>query len=209
MKAAVWYNIYLQSKDQFALGRCIAGESQAIDHWKKIVESASDVYPETLAFGVHRVGFSWHWKEELTKLEEGLEALREMPSQASLNADVRQRLVRQERSSLADTLSIDVARVPFATPGQDLAITATAEAASGLQSIQLRYRHLTQFEDYETVDMMLLPTTGKYTATIPGPFITSEWDLMYFVAAVAKNGEGRMAPDMEQEMPYVIVPVQR
>ena len=64
-------------------------------------------------------------------------------------------------------------------------------------------------EDYETGDMMLLPTTGKYTATIPGSFITSEWDLMYFVAAVAKNGEGRMAPDMEQEMPYVIVPVQR
>ena len=209
MKAAVWYNIYLQSKDQFALGRCIAGESQAIDHWKRIIESASDVYPETLAFGVHRVGFSWHWKEELTKLEEGLEELREMPSEASLNADVRQRIVRQEVSSLADTLSIDVARVPSATPGQDLAITATAEAASGLQSIELRYRHLTQFEDYETVDMMLAPTSGKYTATIPGSFVTPEWDLMYFVAAVAKNGEGRMAPDMEQEMPYVIVPVQR
>ena len=32
---------------------------------------------------------------------------------------------------------------------------------------------------------------------------------MYFVEAVAKNGDGRMAPDMEQEMPYVIVPVQR
>jgi hypothetical protein len=57
--------------------------------------------------------------------------------------------------------------------------------------------------------MTLDPDTAKYVATIPGSFIVPEWDLMYFVEALAENRDGVMAPDMEQGMPYVIVPVQR
>ncbi|MCH5373845.1 MAG: hypothetical protein JJ992_07705, partial [Planctomycetes bacterium] len=209
MKAAVWYNVYLQSKDRSALERCIVLETQAIDRWKKIIESAGDVYPETLKFGVHRVGFSWHWKEELAKLEEGLQALRKLPSQATLDADVQRSILRQELSSAAEPISIHVARAPLATPGQNLTITATAESKSGLRWIRLRYRHLTQFEDYATVDMTRDRTTGDYAATIPGSFIVPEWDLMYFVEAVDQNGNGRMVPDLEAEMPYVIVPVKR
>ena len=67
MQAAVWYNVYLQSEDEFALDQCLAAESNAIAAWKRIIAAAGDVYPETLKFGVHRVGFSWHWKEELAK----------------------------------------------------------------------------------------------------------------------------------------------
>ena len=66
------------SKTEHNLLAAFAGESQAISQWKKIVQSAGDVYPETLKFGVHRVGFHWHWKEELAKLEEGLEKLRKL-----------------------------------------------------------------------------------------------------------------------------------
>ena len=209
MQAAVWYNVYLQTKDSFALERCLDGESKAIDWWKKIIESAGEIYPETLKFGVHRVGFSWHWKEELTKLEEGLEELRELPSKASLAADVRQRMMEHEAKFAAASLSINVDRAASASPGQDLTIAATADCESGLNTIRLRYRHLTQFEDFESVDMTLDSTTGKYTAKIPGSFIVPEWDLMYFVEVVANNGDGRMVPDMEQEMPYVIVPVER
>ncbi len=210
MKAAVWYNVYLQTKDRFALQRCVAGESQAIEQWKQIIESADDVYPETLKFGVHRVGFSWHWKEELTKLQEGLERLRELPSEDNLDTDVRQRILQREaRSSAAPSFSINVDRVASATPGRDLTVTATAEGESGPVEMRLRYRHLTQFEDYAAVEMTLDPATGKYAGTIPGSFIVPEWDLMYFVEAVAKNGGGRMVPDLEQEMPYVIVRVER
>ncbi len=57
--------------------------------------------------------------------------------------------------------------------------------------------------------MALDPATGSYWAMIPGSFITPQWDLMYFVESMAENGEGRMAPDWQQEMPYVIVPVTR
>jgi hypothetical protein len=210
MKAAVWYNVYSETKDRFALEQCLAGESLAIRQWKKIIQSAGDVYPETLKFGVHRVGFPWHWKEELAKLEDGLEALRQLPSDESLDEDVRQRIERREaRSSAGPSFSIHVDRAQSATPGRDLTVTAAVDHESELEWIRLRYRHLTQFEDYETTEMTLDSATGKYAGTIPGSFIVPEWDLMYFVEAVAKNGEGRMVPDLEQEMPYVIVPVVR
>ena len=35
------------------------------------------------------------------------------------------------------------------------------------------------------------------------------WDLMYFVEAMDGEGNGRMFPDLEKEMPYVIVELQR
>jgi hypothetical protein len=210
MKAAVWYNVYRQTRDRFALDRCVSGESQAIGQWKKIIESAGDVYPETLKFGVHRVGFSWHWKEELAKLEAGLAKLRNLPREESLDDELRQRILREEaKTTAASSLSITVDRVASATPGTDLTVTAMAQSESALQWVRLRYRHLTQFEDYETLQMNYDPKTGKFVGTIPGAFIVPEWDLMYFVQAVANNGTGRMAPDLEQEMPYVIVPVQR
>jgi hypothetical protein len=57
--------------------------------------------------------------------------------------------------------------------------------------------------------MTVDPETGRYAGNIPGRFIVSVWDLIYFVEAYPKTGNGRMAPDLDQEMPYVIVPVER
>ena len=105
--------------------------------------------------------------------------------------------------------STSCSRHTSATPDQDLTVTATVQCESELQAVRVRYRHLTQFEDYETVEMTPDPTTGKYAGTIPGTFIVPEWDLIYFVEAFPNSGNGRMAPDLEQEMPYVVVPVER
>jgi hypothetical protein len=209
MKAAVWYNVYVQSQDEIALGQCITDESQAVDQWRKVIESAGDVYPKTLKFGVHRVGFSWHWTEELTKLEDSLHQLRQLPSRASLSKEVRERILRRSTALPTESLAIRVSRVSAAEPGRNLMITAEVQSESGVEWVRLRYRHLTQFEDYETVNMTFDPDNGTYAAVVPGSFVVPEWDLMYFVESLARNGEGRMAPNMDQEMPYVIVPVVR
>ncbi len=210
MKAAVWYNVYVETKDRFAHQRCVQLESQAVEAWRKIVESAGDVYPETLQFGVHRVGFSRHWKEELQKLEAGLERLKELPSQDTLDPATRQRLLQhQQRVSVEPSLVVEVERVRSARPGQDLVVSALVKSPLEIQSVRLRYRHLTQFEDYETVEMAFDRASGRYVGVIPGSFIVPEWDLMYFVEVLPKHGPGRKAPDLEREMPYVIVPVER
>ena len=78
-----------------------------------------------------------------------------------------------------------------------------------MKSMRLRYRHLTQYEDYKIADMAIDAKTGVYTATIPGDFITTKWDLIYFIEAIDKQGNGRNFPDLETGDPYVIVPVER
>jgi hypothetical protein len=73
----------------------------------------------------------------------------------------------------------------------------------------LRYRHLNQKEDYETLVMRREGTTGIYGASIPGSFITTQWNLMFYVEVVDNHGTGRIYPDLEHETPYVIEPVRR
>ncbi len=97
----------------------------------------------------------------------------------------------------------------LAEPGRDLSITAKVAAPDEVKWMRLRYRHVSQYEDYQTAEMMRNPATGSYRAAIPAAFIDPKWDLMYFVEAVGKNGAGRMYPDLEREAPYVIVSVKR
>ena len=209
MQAAVWYNLYLQSEDEFVLDQCLAAESNAIAAWKRIIAAAGDVYPETLKFGVHRVGFSWHWKEELARLQEGYEKLKKLPRQTQLDAATRNRLLQRIKPSAGKPLSIQVERATSATPGQDLVIAAAVGSSPQLEWIRLRYRHLTQFEDYQSVEMAWDPQRKRFAAAIPGDFIAPQWDVMYFVEAVDQQGHGRRVPDLEEGMPYVIVPVKR
>ena len=51
--------------------------------------------------------------------------------------------------------------------------------------------------------------TGLWSGTIPADFMVPDWDLMYFIEAMDKRGNGRMIPDLDHEMPYVVVQVKR
>ena len=155
------------------------------------------------------MGFSHHWKEELTRLEAGYAKLTELPRQRRLDAAARGRLLQRFEPPTGPPPSVRVRRIASATPGRDLVVTAAVEGSPSLEWIRLRYRHLTQFEDYRSVEMVWNPQRREYAATIPGAFIVPEWDVMYFVECVDGEGRGRKVPDLEEEMPYVIVRVKR
>ena len=296
MLAAVQYNGFLQTGDLFSLDNAIALEQEARDAWAEIVAAAGDVYNKDLAFGVHNVGFSRHWSEELDHLDRGLKQLNadrrkarpQVQDSGPLIAHVPVRRVDPSETlkiqatigSRSEIKAVDVhvqiagqfetvpmkglgegmfevtiptgqagavayvieARdsrgtktlypeagwqdpihvlmsddgqgpklklesVPTAAPGQDLQIWALVSDPSGIQQVRLRYRHLTQFEDYLVAEMHLDPVSGLYQATIPGDFIISGWDLMYFAEAVDALGNGCLIPDLDKEMPYVIVEI--
>ena len=80
---------------------------------------------------------------------------------------------------------------------------------SGIRSVHLRYRHLTQYEDYRNAPMIRDPAAGVYRARIPGGFITREWDFMYFIEAIDDAGNGAIPPDLKREAPYRVVRVAR
>jgi hypothetical protein len=196
---AVSYNIHRINGDGTALDTALGYERAAISAWREIVAAAGDIYSSDLAFGVRQVGFPRHWKEELAKLERGYEKLaagREPASPAPSPSELQAPQVRLEPAGIAQ-------------PGQDFVINVRAVDAPEVRSMRLRYRHLTQFEDYQSAEMSADAKTRLFTGRIPGEFIVARWDLVYFVEVIGKQGGGRNYPDLETEAPYVVVPVRR
>ena len=208
LPAAVNYNLYLETGNLAALDQAIAGEKSAIEAWRGIVAAAGDVYSRNLAFGVHSVGFPRHWSEELRNLERDFEDLLTLRRNAQPRADARP-IPASKASTDTTPPTVEILPAGPAEPGHDYTISVRASDPSLIRSLRLRYRHLTQFEDYESVDMTAGATAGLHTARIPAGFITPKWDLMFFVEAIDNQGNGRIYPDLEVETPYLIVPVKR
>jgi hypothetical protein len=207
--AGVHYNLYDKTGDLYAFDKAIEQEKKARDAWSRIVAAAGDIYCKDLAFGVHRVGFSRHWSEELAALDQGIEQLIEERKKAKQRPQDTGRTVRIPTPAEIEAPEVILERIKQATPGQDLIVHVQVSDPDGIQWVRLRYRHLTQLEDYLCVDMKRNPNMGLYTAVIPGDFIVPQWHLMYFIEAVDALGNGCMIPDLEMEMPYVIVETTR
>ena len=204
--AGVSYNLYKQSEDPQAFDDAIASEKRALASWRSMVDAAGDIYSHNLAFGVHQVGFSRHWEEEYGLLSKDFEQLTRERENASAKPGTSH---HAPLATIAPAPKARLAPVGSARPEQDFVVTAQVDSPSGVKSVRLRYRHMTQTEDYQTAEMPADSSAGSYTGRIPGSFIDKKWDLMYFVETVGNNGGGRMYPDLETEQPYVIVPVQR
>lgn len=91
-----------------------------------------------------------------------------------------------------------------------LKISASVTDQSGLDQVILRYRRVTQFEDYQSARMSFNGVSGKYEADIPAEFFDGKYDVMYFIEAMDTKGNGRMYPDLAEETPpYVMVHLNR
>jgi hypothetical protein len=204
--AGVNYNLYKQCGDLVAFDDAIAAERHALESWKQMVDAAGDVYNENLAFGAHAVGFSRHWKEEYALLVNDFDKLAaERAAVKGKEGAPHHALFTAERQPpVAELL-----RGGMAEPGSDFVVSARVHAASGVKSVRLRYRHVTQVEDYQTADMTLDSKTGVYIGRIPASFIDPKWNLMYFIETIGNDGAGRMYPDLAVEEPFVIVAVKR
>jgi len=204
--AGVQYNLYKETGDLGSFDDAVANERRALGAWAQMMAAAGDVYSDNLAFGAHAVGFSRSWKEEYQLLSRDFEKLLAERQQAvARSGSVHLPL----RTLGGDPPSVRLLPVAAATSGHDVVVSASVTAPFGIKWVRLRYRHLTQFEDYQAAEMALDAKSGLYTGRIPSSFIDSRWDLMYFIEAVDARGAGRMYPDLEIETPYVIVAVQR
>ncbi|MBK5271677.1 MAG: hypothetical protein JJE22_11760, partial [Bacteroidia bacterium] len=77
--AAIYYRMYLHTKNPSALDSAIFHERNAIVAWRQIVNAAGDVYANDLKFGLDQVMYeginvelTGHWKDELVMLEKDL-----------------------------------------------------------------------------------------------------------------------------------------
>jgi hypothetical protein len=80
---------------------------------------------------------------------------------------------------------------------------------SGVKWVRLRYRGVTQYQDYSTLDLHATGRPNEYEAVVPGEQIGSKWDFMYFFEVMDGVGNGRIHPDLDRETPYVVVKLER
>jgi hypothetical protein len=201
LSAAVSYDVFKLNGSLAAFDAAAADERRAIAAWGSIVTAAGDVYAPSLPFGA-RPFFPRHWSEELTKLKSDFDTwLASRPAADRPGA-------RFPPAPLDVAMpSVTVDRPAAAEPGRDLAVTVHVSGAP-IRSITLRFRHVTQYEDYQSA-AMTAGRGGVFTAAIPGAFVTRDRDVMYFVEVITRDGGGANYPDLDRETPYVVVPVRR
>jgi hypothetical protein len=285
--------LFKHSGDINALDDAIEMESKAITAWDKLVESAGDIYHENLMMGRASADLTGHWRDELPKLNAGLDKLREQrksfkpaiidgkitiahvpirKAQPGKELTIRATVSAKDsvdnvrlsyRSGQSDYAWVDMKQTePFvyratlkakdvitglnylietsnggerertdpvavavtvdnkapqvmhehvtrAKPGVPLTITAQVSDAAGVKWVRLRYRSVTQFEDYKTLDMAKTNADGEYKAVVSGQDIDAKWDFMYLIEVMDNNGNGAIYPDMETETPYIVVKLDR
>ena len=99
--------------------------------------------------------------------------------------------------------------IQAAPAGMPLTVKVTAKDPSGVQWVRLRYRSVTQVEDYRTLEMLPSGRPDEYVAEVPGEHVDPGWDFMYLIEAMDAAGNGAIYPDLEAETPYIVVRLNR
>jgi hypothetical protein len=99
--------------------------------------------------------------------------------------------------------------ITVAPAEKPLTVTVTVTDPSGVKWVCLRYRSVTQFEDYKSLQMVQTDTKGRYSATVPGEDLVSKYDFMYLIEVMDNKGNGKIYPDLEKQAPYIVVKLQR
>ena len=218
LKAAVHYNLYDLTGDLASFDEAITWETKAVDSYGQLVKAAGDVYNSWLDFGSNRALFPGHWQDEheiLQKELEDISAKRTTAKEPELNPDQLDRIREyRKRLQLPDSYDkepplAELDHVLTAQTGSTLQITARVWDHSGIESVVLRYRRVSQFEDYQSAPMVYNNESDRYLAKIPASYTDGKYDVMYFIEVTDTKGNGRMYPDMEVETPYVIVSLDR
>jgi hypothetical protein len=205
--AAVSYRLFERTRDPKALDEAIAHERGAIAAWRSLVAAAGDFYNHDLMMGVRGASLCGHWKDELAALEKGLASLDRQRNEFKATGEAKTAPRYQAVWQTGDDFLPMVIHPPVTTAlaGKPLTITAEVRDSDGVKWVHLRYRSVNQHQDYRALPMLPTGEKNQYRAVIPAEHIVPTWDLMYFIEAMDKQGNGNIHPDLNKETPYIVV----
>lgn len=209
--AAVNYRIYKQAKSLNAFDEALAYEKKAIDAWQYMVASAGNVYASDLKMGVCVAGLCGHWKDELVKLEAGLQKLQayRQDSLSSLPADNTPICKVASRADNTTFFQVSHTPVEMAPAAKPLTIRIKVTAQAGVKNITLRYRSVNQEQAYQALQMLPARDAGEFEATIPADAVDPAYDFVYLFEIIDNKNRGIIYPDFNKRDPYFIVKLSR
>lgn len=93
------------------------------------------------------------------------------------------------------------------TPGQPLEVKVKVTDESAVGKVLLYFRPTRQTMEFTV--LMMDPIGEHYKATIPGPAVTRDFDLMYYFEVFDEHGNAALFPDPDKTQPYFVVRVSR
>ncbi|TVX97559.1 hypothetical protein [Paenibacillus cremeus] len=211
-RAALAYSLYERTFDTAFLDQAVELYRSAINHWKQVIEVSKDVYKADITFGMFPE-IRGHWADRLPAIEEDLQALERLASEARNGAakpvlmekrDAASRFLQTnaENRRLAYTHEVPVRM----KKGQALELCISIpEAPKGL-SVRLHYRHADQSKRYVVAEMSQDKTI--FSACVPGNYTDSPYDLVYFFEFRDSGGDAWLVPGFNEQVsndPYYVV----
>jgi hypothetical protein len=205
--AAVYYRLFERTRDVAALDSAIAYEKKATDAWRKIVSSAGDYYDYNLRMGVSVAGLCGHWRDELIKLEEGLQNLEQQRNVAPGETMIRKSpaFPLKPVPGFDQLFRVKLIAADSITAGSSVSIKLSVTAPAGIRWIRLKYRAVNQQLSYDSMPMVPTAKANEFHAEIPASAIDPAFDFMYYIELMDRQGNGRIFPNLNRETPYRII----
>lgn len=202
-RAAVEYAFFRRTGDAEYLKQSIGLLQEAHAAYASIPGLFRGVYQEDIAFGVG-ISDRGSWSDRIMAMREDLHLLTAELKRGQSGADNEFPVHIERRSDRWAAVAQFATTLPFqrGDPFNVCLVTSESEISGAV----LRYRHVNQAEDFETVEMV---RTGEgFEAVIPGNYTASPYPLMYLAEVRRDHEQPVFVPafnDSLSNQPYVVV----
>ncbi|MDM8006164.1 MAG: hypothetical protein QUV05_08475 [Phycisphaerae bacterium] len=173
--------------------------SHAAAAWEKIVRLTDGVYSDKLMMTMS--SSPQHWRNSLPQVNEDVAYVKSLLQKYEDGGGQSRTFPGESRP--VNPPRIEHTPITSAPVGSDLRIRAQVTSPDPLRRVILHYRLVNQGVAWKEIDMRPA-NPGRFEAVIPGSEITAQWDLMYYLEALVRDG-GSLWPSWEEGPPYVVV----
>ncbi len=205
-RAAVLYRIHQQTGSRAALEESLKAYRTARQAWATAANRAKGVYKPDITIG-ERPSLRGHWLDRLPAIDADIARLEaQLPSAKSGEPDARAAAAIKEALGRPKRPALAVTHRPAArfAAGRPVEIELSIDRKGA--SARLFYRHLTQAERFQVLDM---PESGnRYKVSIPAPYASGEYPLQYYFEIRDTAGHAWLYPGLGEHLtnpPYFVL----
>lgn len=213
-RAGVFFAIYLRTSHPGALEAAIGSNRAARDAWAGLANTANGVYRDDITFGPEYFQRG-HWLDRLPAMDADLGDMEKLlagkshpPAEVKVEPEIIEEAMRAARFKPGTERPAPLVRhtpPPSFRRGQPLEVTATA-LRSEISGMQLRYRHVNQAENWETLEMQKF--VSGFRGVIGADYTNSPFPLQYHLQIQTKGHHRVLYPGLIpgwQGQPYFVV----
>ncbi len=218
-RSALWFALFKRTADSVLLQNSLSSYRSARAAWTALADNAKGVYVPDVTYGITRVSRG-HWEDRLADIDDDIAELEKAQTsnprtqQMTVDPKIIASAVRLIQEKSPSSVYPEVKYTPVQTfrRGQMLPLEirfASIGQATGIMSIQVRYRHVNQGETWQTANMERKDQSGGvYTAEIPGEYTDSPFPLQYHFEIHVENDTAWFYPGLDLDyhrQPYFVV----